>query len=230
LKSLYRRLDKEVDPSVRLYQAKKDAEAPVIESRNFAAKANDYIRRLGQEDKGKALLDAFLESRPISMAAIRNFGVGFDPDRDALSFPYGDEHGRVTGIKYRYPNGFKASETGSHYGLYGVKDVIGSDRVIVCEGESDTLSAWSAYGRDFAVGGTSGASVSEAQWSSIASKLLFASRVYLAYDADDAGDRCAATAMRVLGDYKCVRLRPSRGNDISEHIANGGNLEELGLV
>ena len=232
LNSLYKRLGKDIDLNVRFYQAKQRTEAPTFRQTNFAALANQCLRDVRRKDgEGHVHLRDFLASRGIATSTSDIFGLGFNIERGAISFPYIDSERRVTGIKYRYRDGFKASESGSHYGLYGLTEVVGKDRVIICEGESDTLATHSIYAdHGYGVGGTSGASVSEAQWSRFAINLLFASRVYLLYDADEAGDRCAETAMRVLGDDKCIRLRPTRGKDASEHYANGGDLTELGLI
>ena len=231
LKSLYRRLHEDVSPDVRLYQAKRQAEAPVIESHNFAAKANGYIRNLGLSSTAKRIVDAFAESRGISKGSLVRFGIGFDDERQAISFPYADKSGRVTGIKYRSDSGFKFSEPGSTYGLFGLRDVLGASKVIICEGESDTLAVHSRYAdKGFAIAGTSGASVSEAQWSVFGASLLFAERVYLLYDADKPGDKCADTALRVLGDDRFVRIRPTEGKDASEHLLSGGTLEQIGLT
>ena len=231
LKWLYKLLGKDVDVNVRLYQAKKTAQGPAVASTNFAAVANKYYRDLRSDDgkRGYRFLKSFLRERGISESAPDNFGIGWDRERDTLAFPYADTSNRVTGIKHRYRNGFKASETGSQYGLYNVNGLVGKDKVIICEGESDTLRVWSQYGERYGVGGTSGASVSDAQWSRFAISLLFASRVYLLYDADEAGDKCAETAMRVLGDDKCVILRPRDGQDATDFLESGHTLEELGL-
>jgi len=226
---LYRRLDKEISYDLRIAQAKSRAEQPIITSRNFSAKANACIRSLQSSKVGQRMVRDFLDSRGIYSDAVSAFGLGYDEERDAIFFPYSDIDGRVTGIKYRYRNGFKASEPNSHYGLYGVNHALGKAEVIICEGESDTLSTWSRYHDEYGVCGTSGASVSDTQWSRFGLHLLFARRIYLLYDADEAGDKCAEIAMRVLGTDKCVRLRPSDECDASEFFLSGGTLEALGL-
>ena len=228
LDKLYRLLGKEMSDDVILHRAKKRAEEPVIHSQNFASLANTYIRNLATT-RGADSIQSFSGPRGIQESAIRAFGIGYEPERDALSFPYGDLSRRVTGIKYRYANGFKASEVGSTYGIYGVEHVVGREQVILCEGESDTLATWSRYHENYGVGGTSGASVRDTQWSRFGLHLLFARSVYLLYDADGPGDKCAATAMSVLGVDKCHRLRPPDGMDATELFITGGRLEDIGL-
>jgi DNA primase len=228
LNKLYRLLDTEVDLNVRLNQAKRNAEAPQVRVTNFGPLANSHTDafRAGRDSGfGKE----FAKPRGIRKSSLVAFNVGYDSGRDALTFPYQDNEGRVTGIKYRYRTGFKASETGSHYDVYGLDEAIGKQRVIICEGESDTLRVHTQYGDRYGVCGTSGASVSDAQWSSIGLHLLFARRIYLLYDADEAGDKCVETAMRVLGSDKCVRIRPQDGMDATEFLQSGHQLEEIGL-
>ena len=230
INQLYRRLGVSVGYDVRFAQARKMAEAPIIKSHNFAATANSHIASLRRSISGQRVVRDFTESKGISPDAVSHFGLGWSEERDAISFPYADTTGRVTGIKYRYINGFKASETGSQYGLYGLNDAVGKEQVIICEGESDTLATWSRYGTGYGVCGTSGASVSDTQWSRFGLYLLFARRIYLLYDGDAAGDKCAATAMSVLGTDKCVRLRPPDDEDASSFYSKHGTLEGIGLV
>lgn len=229
LKSLYRRLGEEVDTSVRLYQAKRDAEEPEVQGKDFSPLSNAHIRGLSTR-QGEDFLDDFCSSRGILRESAELYGLGYDTERDALAFPYRDEHGRVTGIKYRYRNGFKASEPGSHYGIFGVEHVVGKERVIICEGESDTLRVATECGGAYGVGGTSGASVSQAQWSKFAIHFLFAKRVYLLYDGDEAGRKATDTAMSVLGNDKYRVLSLPDGMDACDYLSDGGTLQEAGLV
>jgi DNA primase len=228
IEKLYRLMGEEVSTDVKVAQARKRAEAPDITTHDFTPLANAYVRELRHPS---SFIDAYCEQRGIRETAVERFGLGYDLVRDALSFPYTDSEGRVTGIKYRYRNGFKASEGGSLYGIYGLENVAGASTVIICEGESDTLSTFSRYGngRGYSVCGTSGASVSESQWTRFSISFLFASTIYIAYDGDAAGDKGADIAMRVLGTSRCRRLRPPDDTDLSEFYMAMGTLEELGL-
>ena len=230
INQLYKKLGVEVGYDVRFAQAKKMAERPIVQTHNFAAIANAQIDHLRQSRAAQRSVRDFLDAKGIRADAVGAFGIGFDGERQAISFPYADQTGRVTGIKYRYVTGFKASESGSSYGLYGVNHAVGKEQVIICEGESDTLATWSRYGNEYGVCGTSGASVSDTQWSRFGIHLLFARRIFLLYDADTAGDKCAETAMSVLGSDKCIRLRPPEDRDASELYSSGGTLEGIGLV
>lgn len=228
LKGLYRRLGTDVDPSIRLIQAKRDAEEPIVTSRNFASQANGFIRDLRQGN-GDDFYRRFCTDRGIVAERVERYHVGYNDERDALAFSYADQDGRVTGIKYRKRDGFKFSEPGSVYGLFGLSDVLGKSDIVVCEGESDTLRVKTEVGDRYGVCGTSGASVSATQWSRFGLHFLFARRIYLLYDGDSAGDACAEAAMSVLGDTKCVQLRPPDGEDATSYLQQGLALEHLGL-
>lgn len=213
-----------------IYRARKRAEEPGDEVFNpgFTSLANGFHNALLSGEGRDAAL-SFIESRSLSKKVVREFRIGWSKEKKALSFPYYNRDDVVTGIKYRHADGFKTSETGSKYGIYGVTNVIGKGAVLVCEGESDTLSTWSRYGDRYGVCGTSGASISEAAWGLFSIDLFFAERIYILHDADEAGDACADNAMRVFGPDRCTRLRPPDGMDVSEFYMGGGTLEKLGL-
>jgi DNA primase len=224
---LCRLLSAPIDGEYRIKRALQDAFREPVERRNFSALANHLHRNIEEEGSSRKLVEDFLHSRRISPQAIDGFTLGFDEERRAISFPYPDIEGVVRGIKYRsVHDGSKSAESGSDFTLYHPEFSVGRDVIYVFEGESDTLVGWSQLAPSMGVVGTSGASVSDAQWERNALTFLFSRRIYLCYDADKAGDDCAESAMRVLGD-KCVRLRPTRGKDISDHILAGGTIQEL---
>jgi hypothetical protein len=57
--------------------------------------------------------------------------------------------------------------------------------------------------------------------------LLYARRIGVAFDADASGDRGYDAFLRVLGDERVFRVRPTHGNDLCEHRKNGGTISEL---
>lgn len=231
LESLYRLLHERMDDGLYFQRIARRAADPEIETtHNFSPVSNAFVGGLGTKG-GTSLVAGYVLGRRLDKKTVKHYGIGYDTERDALSLPYWDNEGRVTGIKFRHRNGFKSALPGSRFGIYGLGDVLGKSDVIICEGESDTHTLYSRLPERDGLGicGTSGASVSRTQWEHFSIHFLFARRIWLVYDADEAGDKCAEDAMRVLGSDKCIRIRPLRGKDISEHLMNGGTLDEVKL-
>lgn len=231
LQRLYREMGEVMDDSLYHDRLIKSLEHHEESRKNFY----DLSRRLYSNISLSAAqepLYKFIKSRNINRDAIYHFKVGFNPEISAIAFPYWDHENKlVTGIKYRLKDGGKRAENGSIFNMYNIDDARGKNAVIICEGESDTLCTWSYVNRDASIGviGISGAIHKRASWERWSLDMMFASRIYLALDADETGDAGAAAAIEALGEDKCVRLRPTHGKDMSEHIANGGNLGDIGL-
>lgn len=236
LQSLAHRMDTEVDDvevALRSYEAA--AGNPYFEEMpDFTALAKELRANL-YEDKPAAVVD-FIIGRDLDPRCVRHFGLGWDRDGHRIAFPYYRD-GAVFGVKYRDRYGNKTSQTGSKRGIYNVDDVNFKPFVILCEGESDTLAVWSRLTNSslpatvkerIGVGGIPGVAGSKAQWETWALDLFWAKRVYVAYDADKAGDEGALLPMAALGE-KAVRVRPTQGKDMTDHFMNGGTLDELGM-
>lgn len=173
----------------------------------------------------------YFADKGLHQGVFPHFRVGWNGTK--IAFPYYDD-GKVVGIKYRYPDGHKDAEKGSKRTIYNVDDTRGKPVVIVCEGESDTQAVWSELRRrqacdEVAVCGIPGASVTRSQWELWALDLMWARRIYVAWDADEAGDKGSNLALDVLGE-KAQRARPTRGKDINDHLLRGGSLEECGIA
>jgi DNA primase len=201
------------------------------ERRDFTPLANAFRLSL-ERGNGTSAVDAYCSSRALSPSVLQEFSIGWSEQRHAIAFPYWEDdrpgYSRVTAIKYRYRNGSKSYEDGSHPGLYGVTLARGKSTVIVCEGESDTHKAYSEL-KDTGVGvcGVPGASVSQRTLENWSLDLLYARSIGVAFDADEAGDKGYESFLRVFGDEKVFRVRPTLGKDLCEHSKNGGTISEL---
>ncbi len=206
----------------------------IITEHNFAPLANDLYLRGVNDNRGDTAIRNYCRNRGISVDARHHFWLGWDGNR--ISIPYWVDDlrksagSRCIGIKYRDQKGNKSSETGSKRAIYNVEDIKGAGKVIVCEGESDTQLVWS-QNRDtgWAVCGIPGASVSKQQWEQWAVEFLWAERVIIALDADEAGDKGAQIALDVLGE-KAVRWRPdpdTDGHDMVAHFKKHGGFDGL---
>jgi hypothetical protein len=223
-------MDKAIDSaSVALRVHESDIRAPFIEEEpnDFSELASQLRDNLNREKP--TMLVEWLASRGISGKVVRKFGLGWSSGR--IAFPYYDEE-RVFGIKYRDQYGNKTYEPGSRRGIYNLNAVRQRPIVFLMEGESDTLAMWThltsiltpARMTSIGVGGYPGAQSTKAEWETRSIDLHWAERVYIAFDADEAGDKGAATVASVLGD-RAVRLRPTLGKDYNEHFMNGGTLD-----
>jgi len=187
----------------------------------------------GLEHKPEPLVRYFTE-RGLHASVLSKFLLGWDPGYQRISMPYFEDEVAVA-IKYRYPDGAKGNEKGGKRYIYNVNDLrVGAPAAILCEGESDVHATYSQLVKEgltdsFAVVGFPGASASRSNWELYALEFLWVSQVYIAYDADDAGDKGAEIPLQVLGD-KAVRVRPVNGKDMAEHFMKGGTLAECGIT
>jgi len=230
LKKLHRKLGEEMSRDLYHDMLINSLRLDVESRRDFSSLAKSQRSALNSS-RAISALQKYISSKPISEDAIFHFGMGWSREKTAISIPYYDD-GLVGGIKYRLSDGRKIAETGSTFaGIYNVDDVRGKKYVVLCEGESDTHAMWSLLrGReDTGVGGISGGVHDSGSWALWAVDLMYAKTVYIAFDADDVGDRGHLAAAAVLGQEKCVRIRPTHGKDVCDHIMNGGSFAELGL-
>lgn len=169
----------------------------------------------------------YFVQRGLHASVLNHFKLGWDAGYQRISMPYWDD-GQCIGIKYRALDGSKGSEKGSKRYIYNVDDARGRGIVILCEGESDTHAVFSHLTRTsmadtVAAVGFPGVSASRANWELYSLEFMWAEKVYVAYDADEAGDQGAALVLSVLGD-KGERFRPTEGKDMAEHLMKGGAL------
>lgn len=167
-------------------------------------------------------------------SVMSRFTIGWDPGHQRISMPYFEDDVAV-GIKYRYADGGKGNEKGSKRYIYNVNDIrSGAQAAILCEGESDVHATYSQVLKEdlqdkgIVVVGFPGASASRSNWEMYALEFLWVGKVYIAYDADDAGDKGAAIPLEVFGE-KAVRVRPTKGKDMCDHFLSGGTLADLGI-
>jgi DNA primase len=173
----------------------------------------------------------YITQRGLSLNTARHFRIGWDGRR--MSMPYYDEDA-VRAIKYRSSDGFKSYETGSHRFPYNINEVRDRPMIVLCEGESDTHAVWSHLDRlgepwnNVGVAGIPGTNASRSTWELWAFDLMLAKRIYVAFDADEAGDTWAEVPLSVFGS-RAVRIRPTRGKDMTDHLLAGGTLDGIGM-
>lgn len=230
---LSRMLDKEVDEAAVLVRSLDAAlDRGFEEPPDFTSLALNLHLQARQHKPG-ALVRYFL-SKGIHGSVLDKFTLGWDPAYQRIAMPYFEDD-IATAVKYRYGDGKKGNETGGRRYIYNVNDIrAGAEAAVLCEGESDVHATYSqllvnGLGERIKVVGFPGAKASRSNWELYALEFLWVGKVYVAYDADDAGDSGAEIPMAVLGD-KAVRVRPTKGNDMAEHFLNGGTLLDVNIL
>lgn len=190
-----------------------------------ASECADYLAPMGLWPD---VVVKYLSERLLSDDVVAEFQLGYDEKRGAMVIPYWDSD-KCLSIQYRYPDGSKNQETGGKRGLYNVDAIRGDQMVILTEGESDCHRMWTEVNDanwPIAVGGVPGAASGNKRWELWSLDLLWAERVWIAFDADDAGDKGADQAIRVLGD-KAQRLRPEGGKDWCDPATDWSFMNDL---
>lgn len=229
IEKLGRVLGHEFDDSFQLDRAiafTRRMDVPPVEV-NFVRLANEYYQK-GLTGDGDTAIRNFLRNRNIHTEVRHHFELGWTGN--AISFPYwrteDRKRGSVAAIKYRNRSGQKWYETGSERAIYNLESVVGAGRVLICEGESDTILGFDLFtGSDRAVCGIPGAGVSKQQWEQWSLHFLWANDIVVCLDGDEAGDAGADTAIRVLGE-KARRVRPEEGLDLTSHYKKYGRLPD----
>jgi len=231
IQSLATRLHREVDDAQLALSIYEGTSGALVEEPKDYAELAERLRGNLYRSRPDDFV-RFVAQRKLSPRVLKHFGLGWDGTN--IAFPYYDED-RVFAVKYRGPNGHKFAESGSRRGIYNVNDIRFKPYVILCEGESDTLAVWSQLTNgslpdkvvaSFGVGGIPGVAGSRATWEVWSLDLLWAKKVFVAFDADDAGDKGSILPMEAIAP-RGVRIRPTRGKDMTDHFLAGGTLYDF---
>lgn len=170
-------------------------------------------------------IENYFNSRKISADILKDFNVHFADEN--IVIPVLDLEGNFSFNKYRRS---PLSEVGPKYfydkggktTLYGWHLAKGFEKILITEGELDTLVAWSH--NIPAVTSTSGANSFQKEWA----ELFRDKEVIVCFDNDEAGANGMVKVLEYLPNAK-VLLLPDRPNikDISDYVSNGGDLEAL---
>ena len=171
---------------------------------------DEYRRALNHEPR----VYQWLRDRGLYHSAVEKFRLGYDGSR--LSIPYFDYFGRVVDVARRSLNGGDPKYLRSGNFPFMVRSA-DADRVILCEGELDTITAHMA---GYKALGIPGSECWEDEWA----YLLRDCDVTIAFDGDDAGHKLTARVAKVLRlvgvDARVVDM--PEGKDINDLWVQGG--------
>jgi len=166
----------------------------------------------------------WLSVNKISKSVQDMFGISFT---DKIVFPVHDNEGNFLFNKYRRnpmtEEGSKYTyDVGGKVTLYGYHLAKVENKIIILEGEKDTLVAWS--NNIPAVTSTGGAMSFQSDWS----ELLKDKEVIICLDNDKAGGEGMVKVLDIVRHAKVVFI-PDMANvkDISDYVNAGGDLHEL---
>jgi 5S rRNA maturation endonuclease (ribonuclease M5) len=162
--------------------------------------------RLWQQENVSVI--QYLHSRGLSDKIINNFKLGWNGS--GITIPYflglgNNGEKKVVGIKIRlYPDkGTKyVSETGSQNILYNYQSLQKMKEAIVVEGEFDVMAMWQMGFRGV-ITPTGGAQSFSQEYVGYFNDI---EKIYLFFDNDEAGEKGAQKAIRLLGSNRCYRV------------------------
>lgn len=172
----------------------------------------------------------WLKRRCITDTVINDFGlsVGEHPQLgECLHIPIFSSTGEMLYKKYRRNPTVDAKpkylyDKGGQAQLYGIHKAKDSKRVLITEGEMDSLVAWSC--NIPAVSSTGGAMTFLPEWV----PFFDGKDVVVCFDNDDAGGKGMVKVLSMIPHARILLLPDRPGvKDISDYVASGGNLEEL---
>ena len=147
-------------------------------------------------------LDRFAAKLGVTVNSLIRLSVGWSEGHDAWTFPMRNAAGKVVGIRLRRPDGRKLSVPGGHEGLFVPTNQSPSDRLLVCEGPTDTAALldlkFMAIGRPSCTGGVRHIVDLVRQ--------LQAGEVVVVADSDQPGRHGAASLAGTLVRYCRVRI------------------------
>lgn len=176
------------------------------------------------------VLESFIDARCISEETIEEYEIGWDSNARRYTIPIYDVDGELVNVR-KYKMGASDGDQ-KFWNLPGygdarlfLPDVLRTtDWVVLAEGELDTL-VLSQEGFP-AVSGTGGSGVFKPEWA----EGFTDKTVYVAYDADDAGEKGAVKVANALRNFASAVYRvrlPEPGTDVTDFFAAGGTGDEF---
>lgn len=163
---------------------------------------------------GQPLCFQWLARRGLYHSAVEKFRLGYDGER--ITIPYYDWYGRVTDVSRRSLNGGRPKYLRTSNVPFMVRSA-NADRVVLCEGEIDTITAHMAGVKAMGVPGANA-------WEDVWGYLLRDCAVTIAFDGDDEGHKATARVYQTLKRMGVEVYAASipEGEDINSLWVKGG--------
>ena len=164
----------------------------------------------------------YFDDHKIIQQVLEDFKVGWNGKQ--IVYPIFNSAGEMAFHIYRQFNRDPRFlyELGSHVALYGIDKVQKEKTILIVEGLSDMLCAWSQGVP--AVTSTGGALSFQASWKD----LLCDKKIIICLDSDRAGGEGTAKILDIFPEAKVILLPERKGQkDLSDFISSGGDLHKL---
>lgn len=138
----------------------------------------------------------------------------------AIGFPYGDESFKV---RFLDKKDFKFIEHAKATPLFGMQlfSAGQSKAITITEGELDALSAYQMLGSKYPVVSIKGASSAKKDCAAARDYLNSFDRIYLALDADEAGQKAVKDIASLFDFNKIYHVKLTRFKDANEYLEKG---------
>jgi len=163
---------------------------------------------------------------------LQKFGIGYDEEKRAFTFPMYNAHGEITGIQYRRADDIheKWSAKGSCLGIFKIEnaDYYKVEPLIITEGVTDAMTAAAALGKPWVIGRASAQSCERiikkfVQLNAIENVLIIA-------DNDEAGNEGAWKLQEVLAPAVNTTVATTLGKENYKDITDYAKAEGLDKV
>jgi DNA primase len=167
--------------------------------------------------------ETFLERRSILTGFAEISGVRFSAawyGRPAVLFPVNDCSGNLVAVSGRFVDGGRNLKTQAagrtSLGVFSTLNALKSDFIAIVEGPIDALS--------LALCGLSAVAMLGTKWAEWLPESVTSKSVFVATDADIAGDKAAERMTTELASFGCrpLRLRPHLGKDWNDVLVCQG--------
>ena len=176
-------------------------------------------------DLPKDVYDYLVNKRKLSPDALKQAGVGFNANKKAITFPY-LKNGKVVNVRYRGQKKKIWQSTNAEQVLWGHDLICAEKPLVITEGELDRITMDTIFPEgEYINTSVPNGSQSFEFLENCEEKLALPTKIILAGDSDEPGQKMIDELARRLGKESCWRVRwPEDCNDANETLMKIGPL------
>lgn len=200
---------------------------PAFQKPVFKKPQQDQAEKYHKALSGNQKAIAYLKDRGITQESVDRFKLGLyrGSGTSWLAIPH-YQNKELANIKFRsLPPAKKTFKriSGCKSILFNVDALHVQKEIYVTEGELDAITLLQA-GIENVVSGTTGAGSFDPEW---IDQLKTVGKLYICYDADEAGQKGARSLAKRLGYNRCFNIELPENQDINDYFRNGHDIFEF---